>query len=105
MQAKISPQNIIMHVRNHSRGQLSHDLYNIRGGEMMETALGSDIGQLLLGDAIKNMNSLAAKVLDFTATEEDRAAYKAYREIVGTWARRIELKEKTINKIKEKKHG
>lgn len=99
MQPKINIQDIYRYSRNHREGQVSHTFNNIKYGKMMEDVLETEVGERLLGDAIFQMNSLSAKILDKTATDEEHAIYKAYREIIGTWARRIDLYSKSKNKI------
>lgn len=84
----------------------SPDLLSTLGkDEKFAEALNSDIGRALLADAATSGERLLQKIVNETATDKDRADYRAYRDILLSWALRIARKDENEKKVMEKING
>ena len=62
-------------------------------------AIQSEIGQVFLGKSLLRMESILDKIIDEQDTPQDRADFRAHRDLVESLAREIKEYQENLNKV------
>lgn len=62
-------------------------------------ALATEIGTLLLKDAVDRSEFLLSKIIDEKATEQEKAEFRALKGILDRWADRVDVYLKNLEKV------
>ena len=103
---KPTAAKVFSFMEKHKPGFANLTADHVRNGRRFQVVMETEVGQGILADALLLMEGLEHKILDKKASEEEHIEYLAYRKIVESWARRIELYNKSMdNMFKEKKNA
>lgn len=64
-------------------------------------AFGTDVGEVILTDALVRIDMLLHKIVDETATDVEKADYRALKQIVNAWSKRINDHYKLLKDVEE----
>lgn len=64
-----------------------------------QRAIESEVGQQLLKDALAQAEQLLEKIVSDTATDTDRADFRAFRGILLAWGARIDAYRINLEKV------
>lgn len=102
MSDRISPKDISGYSERHGVKATQRLLSILGRRSRFVEAFESELGQMLLYDAVKNADLLLDKIIDEEASSEEKAEYRAYRNILQTWTSRIIQYQNGINQLIDK---
>lgn len=105
---KPTAAKIFSFMEKNKPGYANFTVEQVRNGKRFQGVMETEVGQGILADALLQMEGLEKRLLEEGTYDENHQQmhqrYLAYREIIESWARRIELYNKSMdNMFKEKK--
>lgn len=64
-------------------------------------AVNTPLGAIFLKEITENINVLIGKIIDETATDQEKADFRAYKRIAESWANKIMIYKDACNQIKD----
>lgn len=68
-------------------------------------AIESEVGRELMADVLSNMEDILDKIINETATDTEKADFRAYRGIANKWQDRLAAYNKAVLQIATNKIG
>lgn len=96
----LTGQDLIKYEQKFGKSNLSNIVKVLDSVRPFNTAIQSDLGKELSKDLLKTIRSMLPKIMDMSATEEERLFFKCYLSIFYRWEEKILVYEKGVYKIK-----
>ena len=96
---KVHAEDIEKFAESHDRSLTRKLMNRLAAHTQFYQAVSTDLGQTLIDDMMDRLDALLPKIVELTASDEEKIAYKELKRLLDDWVRKIRIYEETALKI------